>query len=179
MISTKEMIKKQFIQEYSQRTFHTISVKKICSEIPIARSTFYHYFDQINDVKQELENDLLNGLQTIVSQTFWSSPFPSDLSPLFKKIKDYILVYYQEFYSFLIIQPNSQFIENWKKFIKENCKTYYLFCTPTDYSDLIGELMACGALEVYKYWLTSPEKMSDEEMVFFLTREIQKIRNSL
>ncbi|MDE5758156.1 MAG: TetR/AcrR family transcriptional regulator C-terminal domain-containing protein [Allobaculum sp.] len=173
------MIKKQFIQEYSKSTSHTLSVKNLCSEIPIARSTFYHYFDQIDEVKQEIENDLLNGLQTIVSQTFLSSPFPSELSPLFKKIKDYILVYYQEFYSFLIIQPNSQFIKNWKKFIKENCKTYYLSFHPTSYSDLISELMACGALEVYKYWLTSPDKMSDEEMVFFLTRELQKIRNSL
>ena len=46
-MDTKESIKRQFMKEYSNKVFSLITVKGLCAATPVARTTFYSYYDNI------------------------------------------------------------------------------------------------------------------------------------
>ena len=60
-MNAREAIKNQFMKEYVCRDFTTITVKGLCAATPVARSTFYSYFNNTDDVKEEIENELIDG----------------------------------------------------------------------------------------------------------------------
>ena len=61
-MDTREAIKAEFMKEYAQKDFRLITVKALCAATPVARTTFYSYFDNTDDVCREVENDLIKGL---------------------------------------------------------------------------------------------------------------------
>ncbi|WP_207727455.1 TetR/AcrR family transcriptional regulator [Clostridium vitabionis] len=89
-MDTKEAIKAQFMKMYAQKDFQVITVKALCAATPVARTTFYSYFDNTDDVRCEVENDLIKGLLK-VSQDVSSGNLPDmDFSRFMDEIEGYI-----------------------------------------------------------------------------------------
>lgn len=65
LLTTKELIQKQFIEEYEKKEYTRITVKELCANTPVARTTFYSYYQNINDVKEDTENNLITGITEI------------------------------------------------------------------------------------------------------------------
>lgn len=64
-MTTKKLIQKQFIEEYAKKEYDHITVKELCANTPVARTTFYSYYQNIDDVKEDTENNLLTGITEI------------------------------------------------------------------------------------------------------------------
>ena len=67
-MDTKEIIKAQFMEEYAKKEFSRITVKGLCAAAPVARTTFYAYFDNTDEVKAAVEEDLIGGLMEIAER---------------------------------------------------------------------------------------------------------------
>ena len=67
-MDTKEIIKAQFMEKYAKKEFSRITVKGLCAAAPVARTTFYAYFDNTNEVKAAVEEDLIGGLMEIAER---------------------------------------------------------------------------------------------------------------
>ena len=61
-MDTKEAIKVQFMNEYARKVFSDITVKGLCAATPVARTTFYSYYNNTDEVRCEIEDELINGL---------------------------------------------------------------------------------------------------------------------
>lgn len=67
-MNAKSRIKMQFMKEYSHRDFALITVKELCASVAVARTTFYSYYNNTDEVLSEIEDELIHGLLSISDQ---------------------------------------------------------------------------------------------------------------
>ena len=60
VFKTIALIKSTFFELLNQYDFSDITVKMICESAPINRSTFYRYYDSIDDLLNEFQQDTMN-----------------------------------------------------------------------------------------------------------------------
>ena len=60
VFKTIALIKSTFFELLNQYDFSDITVKMICESAPINRSTFYRYYDSIDDLLNEFQHDTMN-----------------------------------------------------------------------------------------------------------------------
>lgn len=60
---SKRLIKESLIKLLDAGSLHKISVRMLCEEAGVNRSTFYRYYGSQYDVLAEMENDLLRSIQ--------------------------------------------------------------------------------------------------------------------
>ena len=79
-MDTKEIIKAQFMEEYAKKEFSRITVKGLCAAAPVARTTFYAYFDNTDEVKAAVEEDLIGGLMEIAERESAAPAKPEEVA---------------------------------------------------------------------------------------------------
>lgn len=141
--NTKGLIKKAFLEIYSKKGIENISVKELCSSVPIARTTFYLHYRNVDEIKSEIENNLIQGLFDISAGITQNLFDQSEIVELFEKVSDFIVENREEFYAFLIKQPNIRFLTAWKELIKSH--TPLIFKQDVVAQELVSEVIA-GAI---------------------------------
>lgn len=164
ILTTKEIIQKEFISEYAQKDYNRITVKEICANVPVARTTFYSYYENIDDVKEDIESNLIMGITDIAARLAKGNMPEMDFSLFFSITMDYIKEHWNEIYAFLIAQPNMRFIQKWKEAIKR----HFLLRFPekagiTNY-EMISEAVASAVIGAYSYWMKNPEKVDIDRL---------------
>ena len=56
---TRDIIRDTFMQLYNQHGWEKLSVKLVCNEANISRTTFYAYYDGMDSVLREIENQII------------------------------------------------------------------------------------------------------------------------
>jgi AcrR family transcriptional regulator len=90
------------------------SVKALCSAAFVARSTFYAYYHNVDDVLADVENRLVVDLLRI------NDPLMSKVSDpaFFRSTMEYVRAHELTFHALLIAAPDRRFTEAWKSAIK-------------------------------------------------------------
>ncbi|MDO4891257.1 MAG: hypothetical protein Q3963_07815 [Coriobacteriaceae bacterium] len=65
-MGTEEAIRKTFMELYAREPFDRITVKGLCAAVPVARTTFYAHYGNTDDVRAEVEDILLAGIDRVV-----------------------------------------------------------------------------------------------------------------
>ncbi len=60
---TKQMIKEAFVEMLEVDEIHKISIRSLCENADVNRSTFYKYYGSQYDILTEMENDLLEEIK--------------------------------------------------------------------------------------------------------------------
>ena len=89
-MDTKEAYKAQFMKEYDKKDIQGITVKALCAATPVARTTFYSYYDNTGDVRCEVENDLIRGLLKVSQDISSGNLTDMDFSRFMDEIEGYI-----------------------------------------------------------------------------------------
>lgn len=110
-MNTKESIQKTFIKLYSKMDYNSITIKELCIQTPIARTTFYSYYTNIDELKSDIEMSFLNGLRDLVFHFQEKNLAFIDLHEFLKCSMVYIENNWEAVYAFLVIQPDIYFID--------------------------------------------------------------------
>ena len=62
---TKMLIRKAFLSLLEKKPIQSISVKELCEEAGLNRGTFYSHYSDIYKLKEDIEEDMLQGLSLI------------------------------------------------------------------------------------------------------------------
>lgn len=65
---TKMMIRNSFITLLKEKAFHEIKLKEVCQLAGINRSTFYKYYRDIFDWKEQIEKECLTQAREVIDQ---------------------------------------------------------------------------------------------------------------
>lgn len=65
---TKMVIKGAFIKLLSEKSFKDITLKEVCQLAGINRSTFYKYYRDIYDWREQMAQDCVNGAQAVIDE---------------------------------------------------------------------------------------------------------------
>lgn len=119
---TKLDIHKAYARVWTQVPFYKIKVKMICEETPIGRSTFYSYYDNIEDLRNEVEDRLLYFLVTLNQKHFEKEITSPESLTFVSTTLEFVKQEEVFFRAFLIDQLNTDFISKWRQAIIEHLK---------------------------------------------------------
>jgi AcrR family transcriptional regulator len=63
---TKRMLRESLIRLMAERSIHKISVREICSEAQINRTTFYKYYGSQYDLLKDMETEVLSQIDSVL-----------------------------------------------------------------------------------------------------------------
>jgi len=159
MNDTKQAMYTAFISLYREYSFDQISVKKLCMQAPVARTTFYSYYNNLSELKDEIENELIGGILDIAKHSIDDSPDKANMSSFFTKTLNYIKLHWDENYAFLIAQPNISYIKKWKDAIKYHLALRFHGRESMTNYGLILEVIASAIIGAYAYWMEHPDEV--------------------
>ena len=58
-MGTKTAIKKEFMKEYAHKSLESITIKELCFNTPVARTTFYNYYHNMDELTTKELYELL------------------------------------------------------------------------------------------------------------------------
>ena len=153
-METKELIKQKFIEVYSKMPYEKITIKSLCDSIPIARTTFYTYFQNIDEVKESVENETIKGIRTSCEKIY-----ESDDDKYFMAAIEYINNHKNIFYCFLAKQPNLRFIDKFKLEIINHFNDNFSNKKHNKNYNLELEIFASAVISFYTYMLKYPDEI--------------------
>ena len=175
MNQTKKLIYNAFMKLYDKQEYEKITVKELCATIPIARTTFYSYYDNIDDVKNEIEDYMIQGLLEVTEQVSHGNISEMDFMKFLDATQVYIEANRKWIYIFLVKQINNRFVDKWKNAICENFKKRYPEKQNHQNYELISEVVASATIGAYTYWLRFPNKVEKEDMKKIIKKALDAV----
>ncbi|MEQ9764133.1 TetR/AcrR family transcriptional regulator [Streptococcus jiangjianxini] len=156
LTETQQNIHQAFITLWETTSADKIRVKEICERTPIARSTFYTYYDSIEELKIDIEERTIQNLVDINRKLF-RRPIQQVSDILFVETTlAYVVAHHHIFHAFLVAQPNLAFTELWKTAIKEQFSLLFRD-NGMRKDDFLLEIFAASVIAAISYQLKKPE----------------------
>ena len=162
-VETREAIRRAFMRAYATERLDRITIKGLCAQVPVARTTFYAHYANIDDVLEEVEDDLICGLTDICERVSQGDLSHMDFYPFLDETLAFIQGRWPDFTALVINQPDLRFIAKWKRAIKANFARRYPELKALPNFDLAAEMAASAAIGAYTYWLEHPEDAQIED----------------
>lgn len=141
------------------KDFSHITVKGLCASTPVARTTFYSYYENTSDVLESVEDDLINGLVDVSTKVSSGNLNEMDFHIFLEELEKYIKENWTYIYALLVTQPDLKFMRKWKDAIKINFEKRYPPKMETADYEAVAEIAASSVLSAYTYWMEHPAEM--------------------
>lgn len=153
-------LQKSIIELNQHYEIHDISIKELCKQAHVARSTFYAYYDNVTDLQEDIENTLIYNLLKL-NHNFINRSIVHEMDlEFFENTLQYIMENSQIFHTFLITNPNIRFIKRWKEAIKYHFWERLFRDQNRVNEKLILELIASQAITAFTFWLENPDDVN-------------------
>jgi len=155
--TAQEALHRALISLYAREPFYRISVKELSVKAAVARTTFYAYYQNTDELLVEIENTLVFNI-TEHCKHFMHNPCSCESDLLFfEDMLIYIRTNKDVLYTLLVSQPDLRFIEKWKNAIKYHFWERLFRERSAINSGLILEIVASEAIGAFTYWLENTE----------------------
>lgn len=158
-MKTKKAIQASFIKIYNKKSYDRMSIKEICLNAPVARTTFYEYYDNIAQLKEDIEDNLIHGILELDDNNCMTYADETDVTQYFANVLLYIKRNWDANYALLVAQPDYEYIEKWKSAIKYHLKLRFPDKTDIPNYNVIVEVIASGVIGAYVYWMKHPDEV--------------------
>lgn len=174
-METKEAIRNEFLREYMKKNYSRMTIKDLCAMTPVARTTFYAHYQNIDEVLEEIEDDLIAGLKEVAARVSRGDMPEMDFHSFMQETILYIKEHWDGFRALLVTQPDTRFEEKLKAAVKDHFRMRYpekILCV--NYG-LIAEIMASSILAGYRYWISNPDQMKEDNLIRVTTQALDAI----
>lgn len=162
--TTQMLIKKTFIKLYKNKGMYGITIKNLCQEVPVARTTFYSYYENLDDVLSEIEDEFVNGIKLLAKTMSGGNVENLDFTAYFNAVMTHIKDNWETVEALLVVYPDIRFMEKWKEAIKYHFKMQLPNKVMIMNYNLIAEAIACSVLGAYAHWIKHPEEFNAKEL---------------
>ena len=173
---TKQLLKDSLCELLDQESIHEISVRTLCENADINRSTFYKYYDSLYDLLKEMENDFLEEIEK--SLTAGNTETTNRLA--------HILCYIKSNSKMCKLLLNSNIDPDFPKrllYLPSIIQNMNEIISVTDDSfeiSYLQDFMLYGGYQMIKRWVNEDCKVPPEKMVFIIENVFRKLTfNSL
>lgn len=120
--SMKKCIKEALLRLMKDKSVEQITAVELAKEAGVSRASFYRYYDSIDDVLIEMEDDIIEGMRDC-SRYYISQPFDinrlDEPYPAFLAITEYIYKNKEYFLSLTGVHGDRRFVRKWHSLLKE------------------------------------------------------------
>lgn len=179
LVNTREAIRAEFMRMYARERLDRITVKSLCAAVPVARTTFYAHYRNVDDVLFEVENDLLAGLAEVTERVSGGDLSNMDFGVFLDETFDFIKYRWPDIRALLVTQPDARFVARWKDAVKANFARRYPQARMHQNWDLLAEMGASATIGAYRWWMEHPDATGIEEAKRQIERAVDAIVASL
>lgn len=158
----QEALKVALVQLLSDNKLQDVSVKELCRHAFIARSTFYVYYNNIDEVLEDVENDMIAKLAKMNQELMNRKIREKDEMAFYSKTLTLIADNKAYFYMLLVSNPDHRFIEKWKSAMKYHFWERIHPSNNMKNVELVLEITASAAIGAYTFWLTHPYEVEQD-----------------
>ena len=164
---TKQAIQQAVVKLLSDQNLESITITQVAAMADVNRKTFYNYYESTNQVLEEIENDIVQSFDEVISTINMKKDFKSP-TWIFESLTNIIQQDF-EFYSDLM-QSNKVGDINLIAKISQTLKqrviaNLHLAIFEDDFTrDLTINYVIAGMMEVYQEWLRDPKKIPLDEL---------------
>ncbi len=170
---TQCALQKALIELNQHKEIYCISVKELCNQAHVARSTFYSYYDNIVELKEQIEDNLISQLLRLNDDLNDAIIDLETGFPFFQNTCRFMEENKQTFYTFLIAAPNAQFIQKWQDGIKYHFWNRFFNGVDRKNEKLMLEIIASQAVAAFTYWLKNPYDVDIDSLNLLIMKTIQ------
>ena len=166
VIRTKRLLRQGLTSLLQQKNLGKITVRELTEYVHINRGTFYLHYKDVYDLAEQIEQELLDGFEEVVSP-YTLSDLRTHPYKVFSDICSFLYANREFCAALLSDNGDMHFILNLRKFLQQKCMQDIIECYHL--SDLEGynyvySYFESGTVGIIRYWLEHPEdgKTPDE-----------------
>lgn len=164
---------------YAHERLDRITVKGLCATVPVARTTFYARYRNLDDVLEEVENGLLAGLAGVTERVSGGDLPNMDFAAFLDDTFGFIRERWRDFHALLVDQPDARFVSRWKEAVKANFAQRHPQARMRQNWELVAEMAASAVIGAYTWWMEHPDAAGVEEAKRQVERVTAAIVSSL
>lgn len=175
VIKTKNAVHEAFKELVQVKDMSDITISELTQKANITRSTFYMYYNTVNDVRTDIENGILERIDKIMDEADLMNSISSPY-PLLSTLAIEIAKQDQDNRYILSSSTSGQLLDK----INERIVDAYMHCLkPEDFSDLgkakyIIAFAAAGMTECFKMWFNHKSSLTLEELCRHISDAMSK-----
>lgn len=173
----QEAIRKALVTKLEHKPLTDISVKELCAEAYVARTTFYSYYDNTDQVLCEIEDDLVYDLIRLNDDLMDPSLMKPEELLFSAETYRYVRGHQKVFYALLVAHPDLRFIEKWKQGAKYHLWERLFSDRQARNAEFILEMAASLTISAHTWFLKNPyETISQEDICSMISRILRMLK---
>lgn len=172
---TKSLIKSAFLELLQEKNIRHISIRELCEKAQISRSTFYAHYVDIYEVKEQLENELLEALKTAYRDALKKNGGNLLSAEIFEAA--FRLLHENSELCTILLNSGQDIVDKYIKISEEIFMPLYqaYFASATEIQLKNYFLFTSGgSIAILKNWLTNHPDVSAKKVAAFVSDLIQK-----
>lgn len=174
VLHTKQLIKNMFIDLYINRSIDGISVREVTDKAGLNRGTFYIHYQDIYDLLDEIEDEILDDLNKMISKLKDFTAQNANLEtirPVLVQALGYVKDKSKYFKALLGANGSPSFLKK----VKQVAKLNFLDKLKDEnrlgeFSDYMVEYIVAANVGIIVYWLETGMKISADELTNLMSR---------
>lgn len=168
----QQSIEKALLTLLDEKELYKISVKELCIRANVARSTFYAYYDVIDDCLLTIENRFLYEIVRMNTELCNRNKIETlDLS-FFEDTLCFLKQHQKMLYLLLDKRYSQRFVNRWKDAIKYHLYERIPEQISTRNQELTLEMIAAETIAAYQFWLKNPYELDIDYVKRLIKRTI-------
>ncbi|MBB6451648.1 AcrR family transcriptional regulator [Salirhabdus euzebyi] len=171
---TRMVLKDSLMKLLREKQISSVTVKEICQEADINRSTFYsHYADQF-DLLDSIEDEIIEDLSEHLNQ--FTYPTEEYSLQIIEKLLEYFASKQEECQTLLNEKIDTTFQKKVMAFAQDFFKKNWMTMTQfdEDLTEYVSTFIISGSIHVMKNWLNNGIDKSTKEMAEIVNKLINK-----
>ncbi len=166
IVRTKTAIRKAFISLVQKKDISAITVSELVEVASITRSTFYMYYGSVLEVRNDIEQEIMQNLEKIMDDNDWLT-FMVNPYPLLSSISQEIIKY-DEYNRYILLRGSSSHLF---ELLNRHVVTEFLDYVKRNNVDIdaarakyIAAFIAAGIEECFTLWYNHQSTLTLEEL---------------
>lgn len=174
IIKTKNSIRKAFLELVRDKEVENISISELTQHAHITRSTFYMYYSSVTDVRDDIEDEILQNLSKIMGEADLAASILNPL-PLLSAMAQEI-VRYDENNRYILCGRNSgRLLEKLnQRVVDAFMKVLGQAGGDVSRSKYVAAFFSAGICESFKLWYNHQSSLSLEELCQKISNLVRK-----
>lgn len=171
----RQSLREALVSLMLQKPLQRIGVKELCALAFVSRSTFYAYYDNIDQLLCELEDAHIQALRTFNKPVEDPDVAGTGAMGFYDATLGYVHEHERDFRALLVTCQDTRFSEKWKAAIKEHLRNRARAAHLTNHTELALELAASSVASACAYLLRHPQAASDAEIRAILSKVLHAL----
>lgn len=163
-MQTKQKLKETFLELYANRGISNITIGAITKKAGYNRSTFYNYYDDLNSMLDEIEDTVIEQIQTKISEIL-AVGIPEDVSMVFPLALSVFEEYGNTLYILLGKNGNVAFRKRLKSAVKHSFRDVFAGYVSAEQTEYVLTFIVSSGLGLIEHWYETGKKYSAEDFL--------------